>query len=504
MSRPETEALLGDLAAHGNRPALVTARGQVSFEQLARDSNRLANGLFELGVRRGERFAFLLPNGEQIVRCYLACARSGIVGVPLSARSSQDELVYQLQDAGVVALLHAPEWADRIAEIRDRAPGVASFICDQDAGEAIPYATVVEGASEQTPPAILSADDPFCVMYTGGTTGASKAAIQTQGMWACCLAETVEQLGLDAGDRHVAVVPMTHAAWFTVAAHLSVGAVSHLLERWDPVAYLELVERERLTTLHLIPTLLGDVLAAAEARAWDLGSVRLLTLAGAPIPIELYRRARALFGDVIANIYGLTEAAGPVTYLLPGDLDENRLHSGGRPGRYVEVEILADGSEEDGSAVGEIVLRGPQVTPGYLNRPDETAAAFRNGWFCTGDIGYVDREGFLYVLDRKKEMIKSGGLNVYPKEVEEVLYRHPAVLEAAVIGLPDPRWIEAVTAVVVLRPAASAESEDLIQHCRAHLAGYKVPKALHLAEALPRTSFGKFDKKALERRYTTS
>jgi len=496
--------LMDRLSSFGDRPALVTSDESVTYEELDRDCNRFANALLALGLQAGDRFAFLLPNGRRIVSCYLACARAGIVGVPLATRTTHDDLVYQLQDSGAVALLYAAQWADTIAEIRSQVPGIRSFICEEDVDGAVTYAELVRVAGDETPSADLSPADPFCIMYTGGTTGASKAAVQTHAGWAACILSTVEELDLAPSDRHVVVLPMTHAAWFTAAAHLCAGATTHLMERWDPHAVLELVERESLTTLHMIPTLLGDLVPAAQARAWNLASLRLLTLAGSPIPLEMYRQARESFGDIIGNIYGLTEAAGPVTYLLPRDMNDQRLRSGGRAGRYVEMAILDEAEEsQEGFKVGEIGLRGPQITPGYLNRAEETRAAFRDGWFCTGDIGYVDGEGFLYILDRKKDMIKSGGFNVYPKEVEDVLYLHPDVVEAAAFGVPDEKWIEAVTAVVVLRSGSDCASGDVVRHCRSHLAGYKVPKSVHLTDALPRTSFGKFDKKALQRRYST-
>lgn len=483
-------AFVAGIAGFGERPAMIDPSGAtVTYEELVAGAERLAGALAAAGVGKGDRFAFLLPNGTRIVECHLACAVSGVTGVPLAARLTVDDLEQQLRDAGATLLLHDAASAETAAALRERIPELH---------------TAVELPDGDAPPDPgITPEDPFCVMFTGGTTGASKAAVLTHEGWACCVLDTVEQLALVSDDRHAVMLPMTHAAWFTLAAHLHVGAVTHVLDRWDPKAYLALVQRDRLTMLHMIPTLLGDVLAAYDGE--DVSSARLLTVAGSPMPIEMYRRAREVFGDILANIYGLTEATGPVTYLLAADMDEDRIRSGGRTGRYVEIGIL-DGEADhayDGATVGEIALRGPQLTPGYLNQPEENAAAFRDGWFRTGDVGYVDDEGFLFILDRKKDMIKTGGFNVYPKEVEEVLYRHAGVQEAAVIGLPDPKWIEAVAAVVVTADA-STTAEELSAFCRQHLAAYKVPKAIHLTDALPRTAFGKFDKKALQRELCAS
>jgi acyl-CoA synthetase (AMP-forming)/AMP-acid ligase II len=490
-------ALVAGLRAYGDRPALVDASGRATeYADLVADSTRLGNALLADGLQAGDRFAFFLPNGRRIVECYLACATSGIVAVPLAARLTLDDMEQQLRDSGARVLLYDESATAVIDTLRDRIPALRTI------GEGS-LSQLEEGVGDELPETTLGPEDPFCVMFTGGTTGVSKAAVLTQGGWACCVIDTVSQLGLQASDRHAVVLPMTHAAWFTLAAHLHVGAVTHLPLKWDPKQYLELVERERLTTLHMIPTLLGDLVEVVGEE--DVSSARLLTLAGSPMPLEMYRRARRVFGDILANIYGLTEATGPVTFLLPDDMTDEKIRSGGRAGRFVEIDIRDEREDAEnaygGVRVGEIALRGPQITPGYLNRPDETSAAFKDGWFCTGDIGYLDADGFLFILDRKKDMIKSGGFNIYPKEIEEVLYRHPSVFEAAVIGLPDPRWIEVVTAVVAVNDPSIGAAE-LESHCREHLSGYKVPKAIHLLAALPRTDFGKFDKKQLQHRFS--
>ncbi|MEO9190263.1 MAG: AMP-binding protein [Acetobacteraceae bacterium] len=213
-----------------------------------------------------------------------------------------------------------------------------------------------------------------------------------------------------------------------------------------------------------------------------------------------YRRARAVFGEVIGNIYGLTEAAGPVTFLLPSDMSAGKHESVGKPGKNIELAILDDcGNPTSGLETGEIGLAGPQITTGYLEKPEETRDTFAGKWFLTGDIGKIDADGFVYVVDRRKDMIKTGGFNVYPSEVEQVLYKQPEVLECAVLGMPDIKWTEAVHAAVVLRPGFTGSESHLISCCRTELGGYKVPKEVHFVPKLPRTRFGKFDKAQLRR-----
>lgn len=489
------------LAGHGDRTALVAGPRTITFRQLVDDATRLANALLGLGIAPGERFAFSFPNGIEAVMCYLACARSGIVALPLAKRMTAEEVAVQLTDAGAVAVAYEAGRAETI-EAAARQAGVALAI-SSDGSSGLSLTDLLERASDAAPDVRPAPHDPFCIMYTGGTTGQSKAAIQTQRSWGASVETVVEEWRLRPRDRHLVVLPMSHVAWFSTAAQLHAGATALLLDHWDPDLVLDLVERERVTTLNMIPTMLGDLVEAwGGGRRRDLSSLRQLTVAGSPMPEELFHRARDAFGPVIGNIYGMTETSGPVSYLHPPDMLAERVRSGGRAGRYVELAILDDdGTVLDGTDTGEIALTGPQITPGYLNRADETAAAFRNGYFLTGDVGFVDRDGFVFIVDRRKDMIKSGGFNIYPKEVEEVLYTHPDVVEAAVVGLPDPRWIEAVHAFVVTRAGSDVAADALRDHCRAHLTAYKVPKGIHFEEKLPRTTVGKFDKRALRARH---
>lgn len=494
---------LGGLAARGDAVALHTPDlGVVTYARLADRAERLAGALLALGISPGERLAFLLPNGSRIVECYLACARTGIIGVPLSVRATSAELVHQLRDSEAVALLFAEGGSELVEGIREHAacPGV---VIDTDADSVLGYEDLLEAAT--TPDCPLPApESTFCVMYTGGTTGESKAALQTQRSWAASIRAVAAQWELTNDDRHVAVLPMDHVSWFSTASMLFAGGETFIHDGWDPERVVETVQRERVTVLNMIPTMFGDLLGVLSERPEPrVGSLRLLTVAGSPMPVEMYERGVKLVGPIMGCIYGMTESSGPVSFLLPKDLSVEHLRSGGRPGPGIELAILGpDGEPTDGSEPGEIGLKGAQMTAGYLNQPEATSQAFRDGWFLTGDVGRVDEAGFLYIVDRSKDMVKSGGFNVYPREVEDALYTNPDVLEAAVVGVPDPRWIEAVVAGVVLAPGSSQTAESLRDHCRDHLPRYKVPKAVHIEDRLPRTKVGKFDKRALRERFS--
>jgi fatty-acyl-CoA synthase len=492
--------VMDGLSARGEAPALITPQGViVSYRSLSERADRLANELYELGLRRGQPFAFQLANGSRIVECYLACARSGLLGVPLSDRLTASDLAEQLSDSGATVLLYGAESAELVSllEREERCPGV--LISELAGAAPLDYESLLSRGSPSRPPVDPADADVLFVMYTGGSTGTSKAAMQTQESWGVAVHAAASQWALDEQDRHIITLPMDHVSWFTAAAILHVGGVVRIERRWDPDAVLELVERERITVLNVIPTMLGDLLERLDTGARrDLSSLRLITVGGSAMPVEMYRRAQSHFGSILACMYGMTETSGPVTYLLPHEMSLQRLRCVGRPHPDVELAILGDDGEPVvGEVAGEIALRGPQVSPGYLHHPQESAESFRGGWFLTGDVGIVDDEGFLFIVDRSKDMIKSGGFNVYPKEIEEVLYKHPDVNEAVVVGVADPRWIEAVHAVVSLKQGSTADEATLRDHCREWLPNYKVPKRVRIEQSLPRTSLGKLNKPAV-------
>lgn len=492
-------------ARRGDAIALQSPdRGAVGYAELADRVEWLVAALVDLGLAPGERLALLLSNGSRIIECYLACARSGIVAVPLSERATFGELLHQLGDSAPAALVYSEDAAELIEAVRAESACPSLLIATGSDPGGLSYEDLLR--SSPTPAELPTplAESLFCLMYTGGTTGVPKAAEQTQLSWAASIRGVAREWKLDESDRHLAVLPMDHVSWFSTMSMLLVGGTTFIEGGWNPERALEVVAREGITTMNMIPTMFGDFLEAIAGRPeLSTRTLRLLTVAGSPMPVEMYRRGIELIGPIIGSVYGMTETSGPVSFLLPTDLSADRLRSGGRPGPAVELAILgADGGQTDGREPGEIGLRGPQVTSGYLNQPEATAAAFRNGWFLTGDVGRTDDRGLVHIVDRSKDMVKSGGFNVYPKEVEEVLYTHPDVLEAAVVGVPDERWIEAVHAGVVLRGESALDAEGLRAYCRARLPGYKAPKVVHLEARLPRTKVGKFDKRALRERYS--
>ncbi|MHB1468602.1 MAG: class I adenylate-forming enzyme family protein [Solirubrobacteraceae bacterium] len=487
---------------HADRTALVSQAGLgTSYGELDELCNKLANALLDCGLRQRDRLAVMLPNGPAIVQCYIAAAKSGLVMTPLSTRMTAYELAAQLRDAKPAALIYDASQAGLVDRATaDWAPELLLPHADHE--RPIDPEPIRPGVASDAPEVEIDPEDPFCIMYSGGTSGVPKGVIQSHLSWAWCIESVVERWQLVAEDVHVIAFPMTHVAWFTGAALLSAGGSSILWREWDAARVLDTVEQRRVSTLNMAPTMLGDVLDELDRRPRDLSSLRLFTVPGAPLPAETYRRSRRLLGDILGNIYGMTESSGPITFLMPDEMASGHALSAGRAAEGLELVLVDErGEPVPLGAEGEVLLGGPQITRGYVSPVPEGDGSVRDGMLHTGDVGRLDEEGFLHIVGRKKEMIKSGGYNVYPREVEDAVMSHPAVLEAAVLGVPDARWIEAVTAVVALGPGASASSEELAEHCRRYLSRYKVPKAFHFIESLPRTVVGKVDKRALQARF---
>jgi acyl-CoA synthetase (AMP-forming)/AMP-acid ligase II len=483
----------------GNVALVTEGARELTYADWADSARRLAGLLLDRGVEPGERVALALTSGPAMVQAYLCGALSGIVLVPISHRSTAPEIAQQLSETNTVGIIHGPELAPALETLGVRESGMKVVLSHDDSnafvdcGEAQPASLSLER---------LSPLDQYCIMYTGGTTGSPKGAIQTHLSWYCSIDAVVTQWGLTSADVQLQALPMCHVSWFTTAALLAAGGKSLILNRWNAVNALDAIERHRATVLNMPPTMVVDIMDELDRNERDLSSLRFLSIPGVVLPADLYECARARFGDILGTVYGMTETSGPVTFVLPGEMVGTRAASGGRPSKDVILKILEPevtefaGSSGLPTESGEIGLGGPHVVKEHAN--GNLAMEEGESFLRTGDIGAIDEDGFLYVVGRKKDMVKSGGYNVYPREVEDVLISHPAVAAAAVVGRPDPRWMEAVHAAVVLQPDVDVDAEELRAFCREHLAGYKVPKSILELDSLPyTTSFGKVDKKAI-------
>ena len=477
------------------RPALVFGERTWSYGELDRQAGRVASGLASRGVRSGERVCLHLGNRPDFVLAYYACQKLGVTAVALNVTYVGEELRYIIRDSEAVAILSGGPAAASLPS-PEATPGVRLRVGTADPG-AVPFEELLVG-----PP--LAAVDPdredvAAVLYTSATTGRPKGVMLTQANVVSNTHATVHHLRMTAADRGLCALPLFHCFGqnFIMNALVAAGGTLVLQERFVPPEFLAAIPRHRVSLLYAVPTMY-IVLLAQRLDGYDLSSLRLAFSAAAMLPGDVERRWQAETGLPIVQGYGLTESSPFATY------NHERVHrpgSVGTPIENVEARVVdeADRPVAD-ETLGELVIRGPNVMKGYLGKPAETAEALRGGWLHSGDIGYRDPDGYFYVVDRVKDMINVAGFKVFPREVEEVLFQHPAVSEAAVLGAPDTIKGEVVRACVVLRPGQETTAGELVQHCRGRIAPYKVPVVVEFMPALPKNPTGKVLKKALRAR----
>ena len=471
---------------HGDAPALTEGERTLGFRAFDEATDRLGNALLAEGFAPGDRIGVLLPNGIDCLIAYYALAKNGLVRVSLNVRETAQDHRYKLDDSGARGLIH--DGTDDFG---------VPMTCGLDAlrrliDDGPPEACRVDRALEA----------PYRLGFTGGTTGAPKAVTLTT------LGETAELSAflmdlvpdLAPGDRFLHAAPIAHASGAFFLPSLVRGVHSLIMPHFDAAGFLDMAERGRATHTFLVPTMLAMVMEEPAIESAALAFKRIC-YGASPIAPRLLERAMARFGPVFAQTYGQAESPMVITCLKPEDHD--RVGSCGRPYTTVDVAIFdRDDKPVPTGERGEIVCRGTQLMAHYWNRPEETAKAFRNGWLHTGDVGRMDEDGFFYILDRQNDMLISGGYNVYPREIEDVLIAHEGVVEAAVVGLPDDKWGDRVHAVVAGRPGLDPEALRLF--CRERLAGYKCPKSVDIWDALPKSAAGKLLRRAVRDRVLAS
>lgn len=468
------------------RVGLEVRGTRYTFAQIHQATDEVASLLFDREVREGCHIALLLPNGPHHVFTVHAVARLGAVCVPLNLRLTPHELAQQIEDADITLLVYHSTLSDLAARLH-AGTGVPSLCID-----------TAEKSTTPVPTTRFPMETVHTIVYTSGTTGRPKGAMLTYGSHFWSAVGSVLNLGLHADDKWLACVPLFHVSGLSILMRSVIYGIPVLLhERFDPDDVNEAIEGQGVTIISVVSSMLARMLDARGDAPYP-GTLRCVLVGGGPVPKSLLERCRAL-GVPVVQTYGLSETASQVVTLAPRDAFR-KLGSAGRPLFPVELRILAGSHEAGPNEAGEILLRGPNVMAGYYKRPDETALALRDGWLYTGDIGYLDEEGYLYVLDRRSDLIISGGENVYPAEVEAVLVAHPAVAEAAVVGKEHAEWGAVPVAFVCLRPGYAVEADDLVRFCRERLAGYKVPKEVHFAAELPRNAGGKLVRAELRER----
>jgi acyl-CoA synthetase (AMP-forming)/AMP-acid ligase II len=454
-----------------------------SFAALVRDVAAAGLRLAGLGLAPGDRVALLGDATYAYLLADYGAMYSGFVRVPLDPSLTVDELGNQIADAGAKILLFGVEQAALAASVR--APAV------------LPIDTVTaSGASADRRPGETADTDLASLNYTGGTTGQPKAVMLSQGNLSAAAANIVGARGMGPGDTMVNMRPLWPIAAVIVLAHLAAGGTVVLGGRFEPQRLLSLLEKYRAAATSLVPTHLTRLLKDTDPRSYKLEALRAIDVGGAAIPPETFEAALVAFGPKIGVLYGLTEAPWscyqpPLDLAAPPEARARRVRAVGRPLAGCEIMIAGDHGAAPPGEAGEVLIRGPHVTQGYWQRPEITRDVLREGWFHSGDIGTLDENGRLAIVGRIKDVIRSGAKTVQPREVEAVLRQHPAVLDAAVIGLPDAEWGEIVAAGVVARPNAAISEAELIDYCRNRLAAHKRPKLVRLLDELPRSHYGK-------------
>jgi acyl-CoA synthetase (AMP-forming)/AMP-acid ligase II len=483
----------------------------VSYREAAATANRMANALIAAGLARGDRFAVLAKNSIELALLYYAGSKAGVVPVPLNYRLAPPEWSYIVRDSGARVLFAQEALAKALEPVRGELSDVKRFVA-LDAAPAgwEPLADLLAGQPERAPEREVTERDDAYQMYTSGTTGRPKGAVLTHRAVLAQLHQGLLGFGAQPGERALIVAPLYHAAAaLTSFVTVQIGGTLYIQEDFVPAEVVRALSEERIALAMLVPAMIQFCLVGvpdvAERRYDDL---RLVIYGASPISEQTLRRAIEVFGCDFLQGYGMTETTAAATYLFPADHrralagEPHLLLSAGRPLLGTELRIVDEHDRPlPPGEIGEVAVRGPQLMRGYWNLPEQSAEALRGGWLHTGDAGVLDTEGFLYIQDRVKDMIVSGGENVYPREVEDVLYQHPAVADVAVIGVPDERFGEAVKAIVVLKAGHEAGAEVLLEHCKGRLGGYKRPKSVDFVDVLPRNPSGKVLKKELREKY---
>jgi len=481
-----------------------------SYGEVALASNRIANALIDAGHTRGTVAATLAPNTPEAFIVMLGIQRAGATWLTLNARNALAELLHVLNWNGCRVLFYHSDFAREIGAIRAAVPSLERFICiDRADGATQALADWVAGQPATEPDIHLEPDDVAMIKSTGGTTGTPKSVLQSHRCLETMVANFLACMPAAMPPVHLVAAPITHGAGTICYPLMALGATNIILAKADPGLILSTIERFRVTTLFLPPTVIYMLLAHPDLRKYDYSSLQYFIYAAAPMSVEKLKEAMDVFGPVMAQCYGQAEAPMICTYLSPQEHaaaimagDEKRLSSCGRATPFTRVAIMDDAGKllADGQA-GEIVVRSQMVMKGYNRNPEANAEAAAFGWHHTGDIGIRDEDGYFHVVDRKKDMIISGGFNIFPSEIEQALWAHPAVQDCAVVGVPDEKWGEAVKAVVERKAGATVEAEALLAWCRARVGRMKAPKSVEFWDELPRSPVGKVLKKEVRQRF---
>jgi acyl-CoA synthetase (AMP-forming)/AMP-acid ligase II len=499
---------------YADHEAFIYGKDRITFAQYNARVNRLIHALHSMGLKKGDGIGILSWNCLGYTDVYGAAMKGGFIISPFNPRLQASELDYLINYSEIHTLFVGGELIEIVSQLRSRFPKVKNYISlEASAPDMIFHQELLSDSSEEEPDVRVEEEDPFLIFYTSGTTGTPRGAIYTQGRNIESTRTRVLQVGVITGDKHIMILPLFHIGGYSYFWSLFYVGGSNVImpqRSFDPTATLQSIQEEKGTDIHIVPTHLVSMLALPSTEKYDLRSLKRIWYAASPMPTELLKKGMERFGTIFIQAYGQSESGPDIAILLKRSHqvldksleDQKVLASCGHPGIGVHVRIV-DENENDVEpfTVGEIVLQSKYIMLEYWHKPEETQDVMAKGWLHTGDMGYYDQQGYIYIIDRKKDMIITGGENVYPREIEEVLYKHPAVSEATVFGIPDELWIERVHAIVVLKERIHTTSEEIIKFCKQHLAHYKVPKSVEIVVSLPKNPQGKIMKRELREKY---
>ena len=494
--------------------AISQGSRKLTYAQFNARTNCLANGLYKLGVQQRDNVAVLMYNCPQMLEAMFAGFKAGFGVVPINFRLHPKEFAFIIDHSQAKVVIVSPEFNEAIMDIRDQIPQAHHIITVSGAqGEFLDYEALLSAESDQFEDVDVAPDDVAWLFYTSGTTGQSKGAMLTHRNLLAMTMNFYADMCPDFGPNDVALhaAPLSHGSGCYALPNIGKAAANIILESksFDPELVLKAIETYRVTNMFAAPTMIKRLIDSPAVDRYDHSSLKALNYGGAPMLVEDLIKAMQKLGSCLVQLYGQAESLMTITYLSHEDhvLEGNpaqmkRLASAGIQRTDVEVKIFdADDNELPPGEMGEIVTRSDIVMKGYWRNPQATAETLRNGWLHTGDMGYIDGRGYLFIMDRSKDMIISGGENIYPREIEEVIVQHPAVREVAVIGVPDAEWGEGIKAVVSIVPGGAVTETELIDFCKDYIASYKKPKSVDFVDELPKNNYGKIVKRELRAKY---
>ena len=490
--------------------AFVYESERITYFEFNARVNSLVHALKAMGVNKGDSIGILSWNCLDYAIVYGAAMKGGYVLSRFNPRLGTDELNYLINYSETNTLFVGPEMVEIAESLRPQLPKVKNFVSLEGHTPNMTYIQdVLTTYPSEEPDVQIEEDDALHIIYTSGTTGIPRGAVYAHRQAWEDGRTYIINLGIQPDDKHVQISPIFHIAGDTIfRSILYVGACNVIMKFFDPAAALQLIQDEKATHMMIVPTHLIAMLALPDVDKYNVSSLKFIWYGASPMPLEVLKKGLETFGPVFGQGYGQSES-GPAICHLPkedhdvlGSPEEKILGSVGQPDIGVQARIVDEaGNDVAPGEVGEIIVRSQHMMLEYWNKPDDTSSTIVDGWLHTGDMGCYDEKGYIYIVDRKKDMIITGGENVYPREVEEVLYKHPAVQEVAVIGIPDPYWVEKVHAVVTLKKGASTTAEELVALCKKNLAGYKSPKSVEFIDSLPKNPSGKVLKRELREKY---